>query len=101
MSGLEIIALIPAIVSAFGTISVGYRDWRKRRDDRRNKSKNVALQKLLAGNGETVQNEYDEDLRLLGPVFQRGDSRGFFLLFILLLRKISNILIIQALDESP
>ncbi|KXG50257.1 uncharacterized protein PGRI_062240 [Penicillium griseofulvum] len=76
MSGLEIIALIPAIVSAFGTISVEYRDWRKRRDDRRNKSKNVALQKLLAGNGETVQNEYDEDLRLLGPVFQRGDSTG-------------------------
>lgn len=74
MSGLEIVALIPAIVSAFGTISVEYREWRKRRDDRRNQSKNVALQKLLAGNGDAVQDEYEEDLRLLGPVFRRGDS---------------------------
>ncbi|KAJ5360088.1 hypothetical protein N7517_009279 [Penicillium concentricum] len=76
MSGLEIVALIPAIVSAFGTISVEYRAWRKQREDRRNKDKNLALQKRLAGNGETVQNEYDEDLRLLGPAFQRGDSIG-------------------------
>ncbi|KAL5339665.1 hypothetical protein BJX70DRAFT_397608 [Aspergillus crustosus] len=76
MSGLEIVALIPAIVSAFGAISVEYRDWRKRRDDRRNQSKNVALQKLLAGNGEAVEDEYEEDLRLLGPVFRRGDSTG-------------------------
>ncbi|KAJ5164837.1 uncharacterized protein N7500_006667 [Penicillium coprophilum] len=76
MSGLEIVALIPAIISAFGTISVEYRAWRKQREDRRNKDQNLALQKRLAGNGQTVQNEYDEDLRLLGPVFQRGDSIG-------------------------
>ncbi|KAL3473424.1 hypothetical protein BJX99DRAFT_233702 [Aspergillus californicus] len=76
MSGLEVVALIPAIVSAFGTISVEYREWRKRRDDRRSQSKNVALQKRLTGNGEAVQDEYDEDLRLLGPVFRRGDSTG-------------------------
>lgn len=79
MSGLEIVALIPAIVSAFGAISVEYREWRKRRDDRRNQSKNVALQKLLAGNGEAVQDEYEADLRLLGPVFRRGDSTPYVL----------------------
>ncbi|KAJ5512857.1 hypothetical protein N7463_002409 [Penicillium fimorum] len=76
MSGLKIVALIPVIISAFRAISVEYRAWRKQREDCRNKGKNLALQKCLDGNWETVQNAYDEDLRLLGPVFQRDDGIG-------------------------
>ncbi|KAJ0421191.1 hypothetical protein BJY00DRAFT_282758 [Aspergillus carlsbadensis] len=73
MSGLEIIALLPTIVSAFGAISVEYREWRKQRADRAHKRKNLHLQKFLAGNVAAVQGEFDEGLRAVGPALRQGD----------------------------
>jgi hypothetical protein len=74
MSGLEIIALLPTIVSAFGAISVEYRDWRKQRADRAHQRRNLHLQRSLAGNVGTVQGEFDESLRAVGPALRKGDG---------------------------
>jgi hypothetical protein len=74
MSGLEVIALIPTIISAFGAISVEYREWRKQRVERAYKRKNLQLQKSLAGNGGAVQAGFDYGLTAVGPAFLEGDG---------------------------
>ncbi|CEL02118.1 hypothetical protein ASPCAL03290 [Aspergillus calidoustus] len=74
MSGLEVIALIPTIISAFGAISVEYREWRKQRVERAYKRKNLQLQKSLAGNGGAVQGGFDYGLTAVGPAFREGDG---------------------------
>ncbi|KAL2793062.1 hypothetical protein BJX66DRAFT_306601 [Aspergillus keveii] len=74
MSGLEIIALLPTIISAFGAISVEYREWRKQRADRAHQRRNLHLQRSLAGNVGAVQGEFDEALRAVGPALRKGDG---------------------------
>ncbi|KAL3484705.1 hypothetical protein BJX62DRAFT_218352 [Aspergillus germanicus] len=74
MSGLEILALLPTIVSAFGAISVEYRDWRKQRADRVHQRRNIHLQRSLIGNVGSVQAGFDEGLRVVGPALQKGDG---------------------------
>jgi hypothetical protein len=74
MSGLELIALLPTIISAFGAISVEYREWRKQRADRAHQRRNLHLQRSLAGNVGGVQGEFDEALRAVGPALRKGDG---------------------------
>ncbi|KAL3448222.1 hypothetical protein BJX65DRAFT_275333 [Aspergillus insuetus] len=73
MSGFEIIALIPTIISAFGAISVEYREWRKQQVDRAHKRKNLHLQRSLAGNVGAVQGGFDAGLRTVGSDLRKGD----------------------------
>ncbi|RYP45950.1 hypothetical protein DL768_007769 [Monosporascus sp. mg162] len=74
MSGLEVGAIVPAIVSAAVGIYQVYRDWQKRKEERKSETQNQALQRLLSGNGAAIQKEYDRDRRRLGDIFERGDD---------------------------
>ncbi|KAJ5279568.1 hypothetical protein N7478_004940 [Penicillium angulare] len=76
MSGLEIAALIPAIVSAITAISAEFRSWRQKRKERSAKSENVELKTLLHESSSVVQSKYDTNLQRLGEDFKRGDSIG-------------------------
>jgi len=76
MAGLEIVALVPAMVSAFAACAVEYRDWRSRRKARMERRRNAELLESLEGSGPVLQAEYDNDVRRLGRVFARGDDIG-------------------------
>jgi len=83
MSGLEIAAGVAGIISAFVTVGRAVRSLQEKR-----KQKKLALLQLNANtdNAESrlittlndgqsdVKNEYDSDLRRIGPAFDRGDG---------------------------
>ena len=74
MSGMEVVALVAGIVSAFSGATNLYRSWRKDKKERREKKANQRLEKVLGENGHQVQKSYDDDFRRLGAVFTRGDG---------------------------
>lgn len=74
MSGLEIVALIPACIGAYTAIAAEYRQWRKSRAERKSK-KNMQLQKTLAKSGLKLEAEFEDRRRRLGHIFEKGDGK--------------------------
>ncbi|KAF6814106.1 hypothetical protein CMUS01_12710 [Colletotrichum musicola] len=74
MSGLEVAALVPAIVSAAVAVYDKYRDWRNRARARKDQAQNEELQQSLQQNGPLIQSEYDTDLQRIGQRFKTGDE---------------------------
>jgi hypothetical protein len=79
MSGLEIVAGVAAIVSAFNGSVTLYRSWRDERRERLENAQNQNLERSLTIGGTTVQREYDTHFARLGRQFAIGD--GMYLYF--------------------
>lgn len=82
MPGLEIVAGVAAIVSAFNGSVTLYRSWRDKRRERLENAQNQNLERSLTTGGTTVQREYDTHFARLGRQFAVGD--GIYLYFRLL-----------------
>ncbi|KAL7919846.1 hypothetical protein ACQKWADRAFT_300225 [Trichoderma austrokoningii] len=76
MSGLEIVALVPSIISAWCAVAVEYRSWRKRRAKRASERKNTMLQNHLQSIAPMLNSQFQEHFRRGGGAFQRGDEIG-------------------------
>ena len=74
MSGIEVVALVAGIVSAFGGAAELYKTWRDRRKERRENKENTQLHQLVQSSSLQIRQEYDNDFRRLGKVFARGDG---------------------------
>ncbi|KAF2828877.1 hypothetical protein CC86DRAFT_404751 [Ophiobolus disseminans] len=76
MSGLEVVALVAAIISAFsGTAS--YLKERKKRKEEKAEAKRKAMQSLelaVISAPPQIQVEYDRDFTRIGAKFASGDS---------------------------
>ncbi|TVY82128.1 hypothetical protein LSUE1_G003549 [Lachnellula suecica] len=78
MSGLELLAAVTSIVSAFhGSLSL-YRSWRDKQDDRASDEENRLLEYSLYIGATTIQKEYDRYYVRLGHRFSSGDSKVSF-----------------------
>jgi len=77
MSGLEVIAAVAGIVSAFAGSLTIYRAWRDKKKERLENAQNRRLEVSLTTGGTTVQNEYDQHFRRLGRKFATGDGECF------------------------
>lgn len=75
MSGLEIVALVPAILSAYCAASSEYKAWRTRKKKRAKEAQNAALQTSLDNSGTIIQSQYKLDVQHLGHVFEKGDGK--------------------------
>lgn len=75
MSGLEIVALVPSIISAWCAVAVEYRSWRKRRAKRTSEHKNTMLQTHLQSIAPMLNSQFQEHFRRGGGAFQRGDGK--------------------------
>jgi hypothetical protein len=74
MSGIEIVAGVAAVVTAFnGSIKL-YRGWRDKKRERAEKAQNQNLELSLTLGAKTVQKEYDGHFARLGPEFAHGDG---------------------------
>ena len=74
MSGLEVVALVAGIVSAFAGSASLFREWREKRKERKSQAQNANLQRSLTSGGSQVQGEYDQDFARLGRRFAVGDG---------------------------
>ena len=80
MSGLEVVATVAAIVSAYAGAGTLLHIWRKKR-----RTKKAALltpqyqtaDTSLAQGGSRVQKTYDDDFARLGAKFARGDGTRY------------------------
>jgi hypothetical protein len=77
MSGIEIVAGVAAIVTAFNGSVKLYRCWREKRRERMEPKENQNLEQSLTIGGTTVQREYDGHFAKLGPEFAVGDGEFF------------------------
>ena len=70
MSGIEVVGLVCAIVSAFtGAAALLKKRTAKKEDAKRERE---AVEKSLGIGPPTVQGEYDRDFARLGPIFAKG-----------------------------
>ncbi|PMD40909.1 hypothetical protein L207DRAFT_583082 [Hyaloscypha variabilis F] len=76
MSGIEIVAGVAAVVTAFNGSVKLYQGWKEKRKERLERKENQNLERSLTIGGETVQKEYDGHFAKLGPEFAVGDDRG-------------------------
>ena len=74
MSGLEVVGLVCAIVSAF----TGAAELIRRRKAKKTKNAKEAVEKSLALGPPTVRGEYDHGFARLGPRFAKGDGEFWF-----------------------
>ena len=74
MSGIEVVALVAGIVSAYTGAATLFRKWRSDRKERRQQLQNERLDQSLVQGRTDVQGRYDNDFRRLGVVFARGDG---------------------------
>ena len=74
MSGIEVVALVAGIVSAFAGAGSLFSNWRRDRKERQKQEKNQQLEQALVKGSSDVQRTYDDDFRRLGPMFARGDG---------------------------
>lgn len=74
MSGLEVVAVVASIVSAYGAASTLYGEWRRRKRKRKQESANKKLKQLMKTGGAEVREEYDRNFRRLGRAFEKGDG---------------------------
>ena len=72
MSGLEVVALVAAIVSAFTGGSQLFSKWKERRHERRLEAQNEVVGTSLQRGTREVQTEYDRDFARLGAAFAQG-----------------------------
>jgi hypothetical protein len=72
MSGIEVVGLVCAVVSAFtGVAALLKRRKAKKEEAERERE---AVEKSLAIGPPTVLGEYDRDFTRLGPMFAKGDG---------------------------
>jgi preprotein translocase subunit SecA len=76
MSGIEIVAGVAAIVTAFNGSVKLYRSWKEKRKERLEAKENQNLEQSLTIGGTTVQREYDSHFAKLGPKFAVGDGKS-------------------------
>ena len=74
MSGLEVIAAVTGIISAFTASVKMFQDWREKKKQRKRDSQNAELALSLASGGRAVQQEYDQHFARLGRRFAMGDG---------------------------
>lgn len=74
MSGIEIVAGVAAIVTAFNGSVKLYKSWKEKKRERLEAKENQNLEKSLTIGGTTVQREYDGHFAKLGPDFAVGDG---------------------------
>ena len=74
MSGIEVVALVAGIASAFTGAGNLFRSWRRGGKERQQQKENQNLEQALVKGSSDVQRTYDDDFRRLGPVFPRGDG---------------------------
>ncbi|KAH8719420.1 hypothetical protein GQ44DRAFT_829304 [Phaeosphaeriaceae sp. PMI808] len=78
MSGIEVVALVAAIVSAF-TGTASYLKGRKKRKIEKAEKKKKELSKLqdaVVLAPPKIQREYNRDVARIGPKFASGDAVG-------------------------
>ena len=77
MSGIEVVAAVAGIVSAFAGATSLLRDWKGKRDKKK-QARLVQgaelLERSLVVSGPRVQTEYDTGFSRLGATFARGDG---------------------------
>ena len=82
MLGLDIVAAVTGIVSAFSGATTLFRTWRKERQkkhrEKESKAKLDSLAVSLFRNGPAIQEEYDAISARLGRVFALGDGEYRF-----------------------
>ncbi|KAH8130690.1 hypothetical protein LI328DRAFT_159308 [Trichoderma asperelloides] len=76
MPGLEIVALVPSIISVWCAVAVEYRSCRKRRAQRASQHKNAMLQNHLTSIAPMLNNQFQEHFQRGGGAFKRGDYYG-------------------------
>lgn len=78
MSGLEVVALVAAVVSSFAggkeLFSAGRRHRQKKRAKKQHHDDKKMEASMVKGKSK-VQNKYDEDFRKLGERFAKGDGK--------------------------
>ena len=79
MSGVEVVAAVAGIVSAFQASVTLYPLWRDRRMGRRRLLENQILENSLSQGAFAVQTEYDRGFARLGERFAVGDGMYIFL----------------------
>ena len=75
MSGIEIVAGVAAVVTAFNGSVKLYQGWKEKRKERLERKENQNLERSLTIGGATVQKEYDGHFAKLGPEFAVGDGK--------------------------
>ena len=80
MSGLEVVAVVAAIVSAFGSAGKLLIEWKNKRNKKKLLKKKEAeaaiLEQSLSIGGSKVQSQYDASFAVLGAIFARGDGQS-------------------------
>lgn len=77
MSGIEVAALVAAIISAFSGAHGLISKFKKKRRERRLNKQNENAELALTSAGSRVQHAYDVDFRRLGSKFAKGDGKQF------------------------
>lgn len=78
MSGLEVVGLVAAIVSAFAGGKELSTAWRKHREKKRASKQqhdDKDVETSMVKGKSKVQKKYNEDFRKLGASFARGDGK--------------------------
>ena len=75
MSGIEVVGLVAAIVSAFTSATDLFIKWKEKRKDGRKQKNNESAEMVLRTSGSEVQREYDRDFAMLGEAFSKGDRK--------------------------
>jgi hypothetical protein len=79
MSGLEVVAAVTGIISAFNGSLTIYRDWREKKRERKENARNQNLELSLIRGSNSIQEEYDRDFARLGRRFAVGDGKAPYL----------------------
>jgi len=78
MSGIEVVAAVAGIVSAFAGSKSLYYTWRDRRVERKASKPNKEMEVSLAKGRSNVQSGYDVGFARIGKPFEVGDGKCFF-----------------------
>jgi hypothetical protein len=75
MTGIEVVALVVAIISSFTTVASYFQNHKKqKKEQRRRRHEAKRLRRSLALGPPQVQGEYDYDFARLGQQFAVGDG---------------------------
>lgn len=74
MSGIEVVAVVAGIVSAFTASVSFYHSWQQKKAERIIQAQNKTLEVSLTTGGKAVQTQYDVFFGRLGQKFAAGDG---------------------------
>ena len=73
MSGIEVVAAVAGIVSAYTGATALFQKWRRKRKAKK-ESKSEEVDTSLSKGGPLVQRHYDEGFAKIGKAFAKGDG---------------------------